>query len=284
MKKVDVFLNLLKGRVRPEGSISPDKKTIKRGGKWVPVKTRKKYSPGDTRTKNGKRYRLQEDGKWKRTKKRKTPSKATNTLAIIKQLGLFFPPDVKDAYKRESVEYVKRDIMEGVEWDITVDDVANHISHPDYIPWETLYHGEAELGLGESFLVAANLGEKVFDEGEPLDRGDRMAIQEVESIMRPARTGMKVFRGVRGGRLYSGLEPGASVPLDWITSTSTSEEVATNIAGRGQGGTIFHLNVPKGTNILITNEYQLEVALSSKYKISVESVSGNVVKGKVVPK
>ena len=42
-------VDLIKGRVRPEGSKSPDGKQVKRGGKWVPVKSNRK-SPRSTIT------------------------------------------------------------------------------------------------------------------------------------------------------------------------------------------------------------------------------------------
>ena len=41
---IKAFCELVKSRTRPEGSISPDGKRIKRGGKWVPVKSRKKQA------------------------------------------------------------------------------------------------------------------------------------------------------------------------------------------------------------------------------------------------
>ena len=44
MTQVDIFVELVKARTRPEGSISPDGKRIKRGGKWVPRKRGKQLT------------------------------------------------------------------------------------------------------------------------------------------------------------------------------------------------------------------------------------------------
>ena len=55
MSKVDEFVELVKGKARPEGSISPNGKYVKRGGKWVPKKKeqtkRKKKAPSKRRQK-----------------------------------------------------------------------------------------------------------------------------------------------------------------------------------------------------------------------------------------
>ena len=207
VKKVDEFAKLIKGRIRPEGSISPDGKQVKRGGKWVPRKSRKQYKAGDTRTKNGKRYRLQEDGKWRRTKKRKTarttPSKVSKPLDTLKQHGLHLSPEAKEAYKTNAIKDIEQDIKSGGGgvWKHGIDEMIDHISHPDYVPWENL------LGMGSSFIVAANLGDKVFGEGESLNYEDIAAIKEVESFMRPARTDMKVYRGGVWRRIYGGTSP-----------------------------------------------------------------------------
>ena len=80
--KVDLFVELIKGRSLPPGSIRTHggvKKRKTADGKWIPVKGRKKYKTGDTRTKDGKKYHLSDDGKWKRVKSRKPREQATKT-------------------------------------------------------------------------------------------------------------------------------------------------------------------------------------------------------------
>ena len=311
MTRVDAFVSLIKGRKPfPVGTVRTGKDGIKRrkaaSGKWVPVKKRKSYKPGDVRTRDGKRYRMGEDGKWRRTRVKVVGGKDSRKKEVdwARQEGSMGPK--KSAIRLKLERETKKvpptkeipdelyELVGGMSETEVRESIRQHEQHPDYLSLSAFDGAEQE-----QVLRAVNLGEKAAY-GDELTNQDVQALEFTKSIMVPISKSATVFRGLSGlpEQMRRGLLSAKTIPLHTPVSTTTNLSYGKSWVGGSYTGKVrrdamkssvmLKIEVPKGTDCLVYNEDEWEIALSPDYEIKVSSVAttGEVpeISGKVVPK
>ena len=252
MTKVEQFEELVKGRIRPEGSISPDGKRIKRGGKWVPRK---------------QQHAAQSSG----TGKQKSPL----VQRLEGETALFGPTKFENA----DLSFIAGDLKRGYR------KILKHEKLQGYISISAFKEDEFEM-----VATAINLSGSISS-GESLDAEERKSVEFTKSIMSPLAEETRVYRSIRGlsentMSKLTGMERGSKIPLLAPTSTTTNHNYASWMYDEPHNSVLLDIGAPKGTDCLVWNSEEWEITVSPDYHIQVESVnqSGEIptIKGKLV--
>ena len=279
--KVDDFVELIKGRSLPPGSIRTHggvKKRKTADGKWIPVKGRRKYKIGDTRTKDGKRYRLSDDGKWKRVKSRKRKQdseikdrKLRPERRKVEALSQSSKSEYIEDMKRKSIQHPRNNNLKKN---------IDFVSRPEYVDdvhlpkiarqyLATAYAViNAVLRSGNDEESMAEVSEKHDIDIQELKSLVSAAVTEIPKYMSPLQSDYRTYRGLDLGGLK--IEAGSVLPMSSFVSMSTDE----TLAGEFVADTLLNITIPTGTSALVTNVGEREVLLPpDKYRLKVESVT-----------
>ena len=293
MTRIERFVSLIKGRKPyPVGTIRTGKDGIKRrknaNGQWVPVKTRKQYKVGDTRTKAGKRFKLHEDGKWRSVgkKKRQTSVRESSAKPTISKVRAKLEVKSRELVYNYSNMLKKKPMLS----DILKKNLA-FISRPEYIDMSVLpqsvqsYFGTAHDVMNDYLRVGKSGVDEVASKYEmTVEDVIHMAspADEILKYMEPLQTNMSLFRGLDTSQMPSfEIHAGMILPMQSFMSTSTDEDVADTFVE----GMLLKIDVPKGTKALVTNMHEREVLFPyNEYSLKIDSVSGNEASCSLVPK
>ena len=223
------------------------------------IKGRKPYAVGTVR--NGRKKYA--DGTWKPVKKRKKYKKRQIRFVDSKE---------KKRYRSEIEHIFYYGFTNLI---VSLKQRLDFIERSDYVPWHNVRDGDPSdhSRFREAFNRATMLGGKIKS-GKSFSEKDVDAIDRIESMMSPLTKPEKVYRGIFDVDIskFNGIVKGVSLPVLYPTSTSREATLARHVSKGGGDSVFFELEVPEGTDCLVTNEEYLEIVLSSKYNIEVAEV------------